>query len=90
MVIRKIEQETIHHSNAIKDGYAGTVNRIGDKLVIIGAPDYEGEYVVRSSAKTEKVLPTRGRIMKDDVTVQTISYWETANDDGTTVYIGVD
>lgn len=90
MKIQRIEQETPHYSSVIKDELAGIVERIGDTPVRIDVPEYDGEYKVRSSAHDEKVLMTRGKLMNDNVTVMTISYWETSNPDGTTVYIGVD
>lgn len=50
-------------------------------------PEYTGEYVV--TPKTEKqVLSTKDKLLTDDVTVNKIPYFETSNDNGTTIYIG--
>ncbi len=50
---------------------------------------YNGEYVVDPNTKSKTVLGTKGKAMKDDVTVNKIQYIETSNlSGGTTVYIG--
>ena len=57
------------------------VQRIGDY------DPYEGDYVVTPKASTATVLPTKDKAMTDDVTVLKIPYFETSNENGTTVYI---
>ena len=61
---------------------------LGDMPVaVIKGKLYEGDYVVIPKADAATVLPTRDRLMQDDVTVQKIPYYETANPTGDTVYI---
>lgn len=48
---------------------------------------YEGEYSVTPSSAVQ-TLETRGKTMREDVTVLAIPYFETSNESGTTVYIG--
>ena len=62
---------------------------IDDTRVILagGGKPYEGDYIVIPKADAATVLPTRDRLMQDDVTVQKIPYYETANPTGVTVYI---
>lgn len=50
-------------------------------------PDYRGPYRVIPSTQ-EQILDTNDKIMKDDVTVEEIPYFETANEYGYTIYIG--
>lgn len=61
---------------------------LGDMPVaIIKGKPYEGDYIVIPKADAATVLPTKDRLMQDDVTVQKIPYYETANPTGDTVYI---
>ncbi len=61
---------------------------LGDMSVaIIKGKPYEGDYVVIPKADAATVLPTKDRMMQDDVTVTRIPYYETANPTGVTVYI---
>lgn len=48
---------------------------------------YEGPYVVTPRV-SEQSLPTATKGMREDVTVEAIPYYETANPSGTTVIIG--
>lgn len=49
---------------------------------------YDGEYQVVSDVDEIQVLNTKNKIMKDDVTILAIPYWEVSNDTGTTCVIG--
>lgn len=50
---------------------------------------YDGEYVVTPKAWEEVVLETQGYLMRDDVTVLEIPYYETSNlSGGKTAIIG--
>lgn len=62
---------------------------VGDTRVayVRGGEPYEGDYVVTPRADAATVLPTKDKTMQDDVTVQKIPYYETANPTGDTVYI---
>lgn len=48
---------------------------------------YHGSYLVVPRANRKQVLRTQNRIMKEDVTVLEVPYFETSNETGTTVYI---
>lgn len=51
-------------------------------------PDvYTGETVVIPMAYEAQVLECKNKTMPDDVTVTRVPYFETSNEDGTTVYI---
>lgn len=51
-------------------------------------PLYNGEYEVNPLALQNVVLPTRGKKMTDDITINQIPYYEAINPSGgTTVYI---
>ena len=53
-------------------------------------PDYEGEYTV-TPRLVEQILPTNGRSMNDDVTVEAIGVDRVSNPSGgKTVTIGMD
>lgn len=58
--------------------------------VVIGGEIYNGIYDITPKV-TAQTVPTRDKIMLDDVTVQAIPYYETGNvQGGNTVYIGSD
>lgn len=48
---------------------------------------YDGSYEVIPSVQ-DQVLYTKSKLMKDDLTVREIPYYETSNLKGITVYIG--
>lgn len=58
------------------------------KVVYIGGEPYTGIYTVTPLADNAVILPTSGKLMEDDVVVKKIPFFETSNQDGTTVYIG--
>ena len=49
-------------------------------------PTYRGPYIV-TPTKYEQLLETQNKVMKADVKVKAIPYYETSNQSGTTVYI---
>lgn len=54
-------------------------------------PDiYEGETVIVPSSFTDQELATRNKMVKTDILVKQIPYYETSNESGITVYIGND
>lgn len=52
-------------------------------------PLYNGEYTVVPKTVSQELL-TKDKKMKDNVTIKSIPYFETSNEEGTTVYIGDD
>lgn len=60
---------------------------IGGKTINIGGRPYEGDYIVTPKVD-QQTLATKGAIMKNDVTILEIPYFETSNNSGgNTVYI---
>lgn len=55
---------------------------IGTQIVAGGAPPYSGEYEVTPQPYADVVLPTRDKLMLNDVTVLEIPYYTTTNDKG--------
>lgn len=52
-------------------------------------PAYDGKYTVVPKTTSQELL-TKDKKMKDNVTIKSIPYFETSNEEGTTVYIGDD
>ena len=60
----------------------------GKLSAVINYNVYSGEYEVVPSAFNTQVLPTANKVLKKDVTVQKVPYFETSNvQNGVTVYI---
>lgn len=60
----------------------------GKLSTVINYNVYSGEYEVVPSAFNTQVLPTANKVLKKDVTVQKVPYFETSNvQNGVTVYI---
>lgn len=55
-----------------------------------GYEEYRGDYEVIPKVSSDQVLSTKDKKMNRDVTVFKVPYWETSNESGITVYIGVD
>lgn len=53
---------------------------------VLDAEIYTGDYEVTPMTHTQ-ILYTNDKLMTDDVTVKEIPYFETSNENGTTVYI---
>lgn len=49
---------------------------------------YDGEYIITPKPFDNQVLPTADFIMRHNVQVKKIPYYQTSNTDGYTVYIG--
>ena len=62
---------------------------VGDAInvQILPSATYDGDYVVIPKAYDDQILETKNLLMKDDVTVKRVPYFETTNPDGRTVYI---
>lgn len=49
---------------------------------------YTGDYKVIPKAFNSQILPTANKVLKEDVVIMEVPYWETGNEsDGTTAYI---
>jgi len=53
-------------------------------------PVYHGDYEVIPDANNDQILYTSNKILKDDITVKKVPYFETHNESGTTVYIAME
>lgn len=54
-----------------------------------GGEIYDGEYIVTPSTNSEQTLNTANKLMKENVVVKEIPYFEVSNNSGgNTVYIG--
>lgn len=60
---------------------------IDTAIVTGGGTPYTGDYIVTPRAHDQTVLPTKRKVMADDVTVLEVPYWETSNESGVTAYI---
>lgn len=49
--------------------------------------EYEGEYTIIPSIQEQEML-TKNKVMKENVTIEPIPYYETSNESGKTIYIG--
>ena len=60
----------------------------GKLSAVIDFNAYSGEYEVVPNAFNTQVLPTTNKVLKKDIIVQKVPYFETSNNyDGVTVYI---
>lgn len=60
------------------------------RVVYIGGEPYGGDYEVTPKAEEAVVLPTRDKVLAEDITVKKIPYYETSNDLGETVFIAAE
>jgi len=56
-------------------------------VVASDKPPYEGVYEITPSAHSAQLLKTAGCVMKNNVTVKIIPFFQTTNISGETVYI---
>ena len=70
-------------------GHMSHVTNLSGKISLdVRYPTYEGMYTITPSSTDEQVLPTEYRVLKDDIVVQKIPYYETTNiQNGLTAYI---
>lgn len=52
------------------------------------AAPYTGDYIITPMPYESQTMDTRNKLMRDDVTVLAIPYFETSNTSGITIYIG--
>lgn len=82
---------------ASKTGYSGTFNefkaRFGEYLdsheIIINYDEYTGQYDITPLPNVDQILRTKNQVLKDDIYIKQIPYYETSNEaGGYTVIIG--
>lgn len=90
-VINPTSQLTGAITNGRIGNLSGTLQSngtISGKIAISGNEEtYNGNYIVTPHTYSQS-LPTKNKLMKDDVSVLAIPYYETSNLSGKTVYIG--
>ena len=72
-------------SGVLLDG--GSLSGSLSVVTVTDAEPYSGNYEV-SPAVGSQTIPVRNKLMKQDLTVDPIPFYETSNPTGTTVYIG--
>ena len=70
-------------------GSLTSINSIVGGIDLGGAeyPDYSGEYEITPQVESQ-TLPTRNKILRENMEVKEIPYYETSNEYGNTIYIG--
>ena len=78
-----------------KDSLVGTINSVQQlmgkiEMPIINnqdIPEYSGKYTVVPKV-TSQTLPTKEKILHENILILEIPYYETSNESGKTIYIG--
>ncbi len=74
--------------NALRGKLSGDASLKGSICVTKEYDAYAGEYTVTPKAFNSQVLETANKVLKENVTVSEVPYWETRNEsNGTTAYI---
>ncbi len=95
MIAKKIKVRFSENSNTFKAELKENKNVVRAKFgegqtvtEFIGGDPYEGEYAVTPKT-TQQILPTKHKVMSDDMTIKAIPYFDVSNNSGgSTVYIG--
>lgn len=74
--------------NGTISGCLNTVLNISANLTTSSNLDYYRDTYIVVPTKHDQILPTRSKVMLNDISVKKIPYYETSNKVGTTVYIG--
>ena len=63
--------------------------KISNASIVVEGTYYDGNYTIIPSVEENQNLPTANKVMKEDLKVMKIPYFETSNNHGgQTVYIG--
>lgn len=91
MKITRISQSVVKVPGSIKRAHQSIIKVAGKvstaRIVYEGPDDYEGPTTVIPTAD-QQVLGTKDLVVREDITVEPIPYYETSNDYGVTVIIG--
>lgn len=69
------------------DDFSAQFGELHTVTEYVGGEPYDGQYAVTPKVEAQ-ILPTKGKVMLDDVTVLEIPFFETSNTSGgNTVYI---
>lgn len=69
---------------------ASIVSNKMDSSLLIGQSDfdiYKGDTIVSPKAFENQILNTKSKLLKEDITVLKVPYYEVSNNNGNTVYI---
>lgn len=80
---------TLNGNLSIESELHGSLT-VGDIHMDGGYDFYSGEYEVLPKANENTILPTKNKILEENVIVLDIPYYEVSNVDGITIYIGKD
>lgn len=73
--------------NESSDNFSANVGEVQVVTKLIGGEVYEGEYAVTPKVEAQ-TMPTKEKVMRDDVTIRAIPVFRVSNTSGgTTVYI---
>jgi hypothetical protein len=68
------------------DGEDGVIYEVNNSYVPVEFEEYAGPYTVIPTPRDQH-FETEHKVMKEDLTVTAVPFWETSNDYGNTVYI---
>lgn len=68
-------------------GNLSAMSMISGEISSLDYPTYSGENVVYPKAFRDTILETSGHKLNNDIVVKEVPYFETSNQNGTTVYI---
>lgn len=79
---------TISGEDTLRGKLSGETGLNGNICVTKEYDAYTGEYDVTPRAFGPQILETANKVMKENVTIAEVPYWETSNEsNGTTAYI---
>lgn len=87
--------ETLSGSVSAEVSLSGSISSVGGLSGTISVTKeyavYDGTYEIIPKVSEAQILPTSNRVLKEDVMVREVPFYETGNDsDGMTAYIGKD
>jgi hypothetical protein len=76
-------------SNLSITGSLSSTNQLVGGLNLNGSvyADYSGDYEITPRVESQ-TLPTKNKVLRDNMEVKEIPYYETSNEYGNTIYIG--
>ena len=84
MGLRKLQSGSLNGSISSRGTLSGTIS----KPEFLGGEEYQGAYEVTPKVEAQ-TMPTKHKVLKDDITVKSIPYFNVSNTSGgSTVYIG--
>ena len=70
-------------------GSLASVKTLAGRLSVVKDHEkYDGDYSVTPAAFSSQTLETADKILKENITINEVPYYETNNEYGNTVYIG--